>query len=100
MQFPLGPATASIKFVAILGDLLHKQDLYIGTQTYEVSTTCHFANCEQAGYLINFHPQLIPSGPRLNNHSLGTIFEYQYYTNLTFRFAYQWDFPDLFCYCI
>lgn len=101
MQAPFIPVLSSIQFPAILGDLLHKQDLYIGTQSFEVSTTCHFANCEQANYLRTYQASLIPPGVHWNNHSLGTYFEYQYFSNLSFRFDYQRDFAfeSLTCVC-
>lgn len=101
MQVPIAPILSTIQFPAILGDLLHKQDLYIGTQSFGVSTTCHFANCEQANYLLTYHLDLIPAGVHWNNHSLGTYFEYQYFSNLSFRFDYQRDFAfeDIVCVC-
>lgn len=100
-QFLLAPTLGSIQFSAILGDLQHKQDLYLGTASFKLSTTCHFSNCEQAGYLLTRHPWLI-AREGLNNHSLGTIFEHHYYSNLTFRFAYLQDFSciPLTCLCV
>jgi hypothetical protein len=99
MQLPLSLPLASLQFSAILGDLQQKQDLYVRTQSFEVSTTCHFSNCNQAGYLLVNHPHLIPSGNPWSNHSLGTFFEFHYYSNLTFRFSYLTDFPLLSCLC-
>jgi len=88
----------SIQFAALLGDLQHKQDLYVATQDFSTTTTCFFANCEQAAWLLSFAPSLIPPGD-YNNHSLGTFFEFFYYSNLTFRFAYLDSFPQLHCQC-
>lgn len=99
MQIPLLLPLSALQFPAILGDLQHKQDLYLQTQSFEVSTTCHFSNCNQAGYIVTHHPHLIPSGNPWSNHSLGTFFEYFYYSNLTFRFSYLSDFSSLHCAC-
>jgi len=88
MQLPLLDITLhTIQFAAILGDLTHKQDLYIREQNFLPSTTCAFSNCNQAHFLLTYEPGLVPPG-NWNNHSIGTFFEYFYYSNLTFRFCY------------
>jgi len=86
----------SIQFSAILGDLTHKQDVYLFRQDFSHNTTCLFANSEQASFVHLFHPDLIPPG-NWNNHSIGTFFEHFYYSNLTFRFSYLSTLPTLFC---
>jgi hypothetical protein len=88
---------ATIQFSAILGDLSHKQDLYLLTQSFGISTSCHFSNTNQAGYLLTRTVSLIPIGHQWNNHSLGTFFEHFYYSNLSFRLNYLSDFPALSC---
>nr|QYF50207.1 MAG: hypothetical protein [Sichuan deltaflexi-like virus 2] len=99
MQLPLLDLTLhSIQFAAILGDLTHKTDVYLSTQSFAPNVTCLFANCEQAGYLFNYHPTLIPPG-NWNNHSIGTFFEFFYYSNLTFRLSYLNTLPSLDCHC-
>jgi len=89
---------STIQFAAILGDLSHKQDIYLQLQSFSPNVTCLFANCEQASWLLINAPQLIPSG-QYNNHSLGTFFEYYYYSNLTFRFQFLATLPTLICVC-
>jgi hypothetical protein len=86
----------TLKFTAILGDLVHKQDVYLLRQDYLQSTTCLFANREQASFLVSHHFNLVPPG-NWSPHSLGTFFEYFYYTNLTFRFSYLALLPQLSC---
>jgi len=87
----------TIQFAAILGDLQHKQDVYISTQSFTPQVTCLFSNCAQAIFLEKHAPFLIPPGD-WNTHSLGTFFEYYYYSNLTFRFSYLALLPfDLSC---
>jgi hypothetical protein len=49
--------------------------------------------------LLTIHPDLVPSDHPWSNHSLGTFFEFHYYSNLTFRFSYLTDFPSLICLC-
>lgn len=97
MQLPLLDITLhSIQFAAILGDLSHKTDVYLREQNFLSNTTCAFANCNQAHYLLVRAPELIPDG-NWNNHSLGTFFKYFYYSNLTFRLSYL-TYP-LLCVC-
>jgi len=83
----------ALQFTAILGDLQHKSDLYVRYQDYSVRVSCRFANCEQAGYITDTHPEMIPPG-HWSIHSLGTFFEYYYYSNLTFRFEYMSAPPE------
>jgi len=98
MQIPiLGLTLHSIQFAAILGDLDHKRDIYLKYQDFSPNVTCLFSNCEQAAYLTSHAPHLIPSG-NWNQHSLGTFFEYYYYSNLSFRFDFL-SFHSLPCTC-
>lgn len=99
MQLPIaGLSLHSIQFAAILGDLSHKTEVYLARQSYSTYTTCLFANCEQAGYLLSSSFQLPPGS--YNNHSLGTFFVFFHYSNLTFRFDYLAQLPSLSCYCV
>lgn len=99
MQLPIANLPLrSIQFAAILGDLSHKSDTYLARQDFSPSTSCLFANCEQAHYLYHNTPDLLPPG-HWNNHSLGTFFEYFYYSNLTFRLDYLSSLPTLVCVC-
>lgn len=98
MQIPLtlDLTLRSIQFAAILGDLVHKTDVYLQRQDYHSNTTCHFSNSAQAHYLVSTNPSLVPSG-HWSNHSLGTFFEYYYYSNLSFRLEYLSHLPFLTC---
>jgi hypothetical protein len=97
MQIPISGITLhSIQFAAILGDLSHKTGCYLQLQDFSTNTTCLFANVEQAHWISSRHPALIPPGD-WNTHSLGTFFEYFYYTNLTFRLDYIVSLPSLTC---
>lgn len=97
MQFAILDLTLhSIQFAAILGDLIHKSDVYLARQNFNTTTTCLFSNAEQAHFITAAHPELIPTG-NWNNHSLGTFFEFFYYSNLTFRFDYLSALPILSC---
>jgi len=78
---------AAIQFSAILGDLLHKQDLYVKFGDFSIETTCHFANYQQACYLHQRVSGLVPPGHH-SVHSLGTYFEHYYYSNISFRIDY------------
>nr|QQG34634.1 HP3 [Agave tequilana deltaflexivirus 1] len=99
MQLPitlLGLTLHDLQFPAILGDLLHKQDLYLATGTFAATTTCAFSNCNQAHFISTHHADLIPPG-HWGNHSLGTFFEYYYYSNLSFRLSYPASSPICVC---
>lgn len=99
MQLVLTDLTLrSIQFAAILGDLSHRTDTYLARQDFSSNVSCLFANCEQARFLCDSAPALIPPG-NWNEHSLGTFFEYFYYSNLTFRFSYLRELPTLACVC-
>jgi hypothetical protein len=99
MQFVLTAASQFLQFTAILGDLQHKHDLFVLSQSFDNSVSCHFSSCNQAGYVLEYTPWLVPSQPPLNNHSISTLFEAQYYSNLSFKFGYLSTFPHLLCYC-
>jgi len=86
----------AIQFAAIIGDLDHKKDVYLLQKSFDQRVTCLFSNCEQGWYLTAHEPSLIPPG-NWNEHSLGTFFEYFYFSNLTFRFDYLESVPHLFC---
>jgi len=89
----------SIQFAAILGDLSHKSDVYLSRQSFQVDATCLFSNCNQAHYFLTRTPELLPPG-YYNNHSIGTFFEFFYYSNLTFRLDYLAALPALTCVCV
>jgi hypothetical protein len=97
MQFPTTAITLhSIQFAALLGDLQHKTDVYIARQSFDKTVSCLFSNYEQGKYLLDNHPSLVPSG-HWSDHSLGTFFEYYYYSNLTFRLDYLHAQSELVC---
>lgn len=75
------------QFTAILGDLTHKQDLYLAFGDFGPSVECYFSNSHQASWLIQHAPALLPPGHH-SEHFLGTVFEFQYYSNLSLRLDY------------
>nr|QYF50215.1 MAG: hypothetical protein 1 [Xinjiang sediment deltaflexi-like virus 2] len=96
MQISFETSLHTLQFAAILGDLQHKQDLYLREQNFLPSTTCAFSNCNQAHYFLTSTPSLLPPG-NWNNYSIGTFFEFHYYSNLTFRLDYLRT--SLLCVC-
>jgi len=77
---------------AILGDLQHKTDVYIYFNSYDSDVTWRFSNEAQGSYLKRFERDLVPPpaqpGQPPSDHTLGTIFEYHYYTSPGFRSRY------------
>jgi hypothetical protein len=80
------------KFTAILGDLQHKQDVYLTCLNYGPKTEHYFTNEHQATWLREKYPGLVPEpaqpGQTPSEHSVATVFEYNYYTNLKFKLCY------------
>jgi hypothetical protein len=97
MQIPLLAAAQLFQFTAILGDLQHKTDLYLATQSFDPAVSCRFSALEQVRYIIIRHPHLVAACPNCNNHTLSSWFEFSYYSNLTFRFDYLSHFVDFSC---
>jgi hypothetical protein len=77
-----------IQLTALLGDLSHKIFVYESTQSFNSSVTCLFANSFQAFYLLEFESWLVPDS-QVSNHTLGTLFEFQYQVNTSFRYWYS-----------
>jgi hypothetical protein len=81
------------KFTAVLGDLHHKEDVYVffGSASEPIVLRL-LTNLEQANYLRRRRPDLVPKpqpgNPPYNDHNLGTIFEYHYYTSPVFKRQY------------
>jgi len=80
------------KFAAILGDLKHKEDVYLACLNYGPSTELYFTNEHQAQWLRDNYSSLVPPpsqpGHNPSDHTLATVFEYNYYTNLAFKICY------------
>nr|QYF50158.1 MAG: hypothetical protein [Guangxi alphaflexi-like virus] len=83
----LSAADAKRQFSAILGDLEHKLDVYDLFKTFGPSVDHFFSNASQAKYLQIQKPELIPR-PGLSDHTLGTIFEDHYHSDIVFRSQY------------
>jgi len=85
--------TAAYKFTAVLGDLRHKETIYLRFGSASLTVVRRLlTNSEQAAYLKIRHPDLVPTpGPGEqppSDHTLGTIFEYNYYTDPAFVKVY------------
>lgn len=80
------------QFSAILGDLLHKQDVYLLFGDFGSGPEAYFSNHSQASFLRTHFPELVPppGSPDQppSDHTLGTVFEYHYYTHLGFKLHY------------
>jgi hypothetical protein len=82
------------KFTAAIGDLDHKKFVYqfFGSTSDKVVRDL-ITNRNQALYLQKFNPGLIPlldePGTKLNDHSMGTVFEYRYATDKRFVTEYM-----------
>lgn len=81
------------QFTAILGDLLHKQDCYLLYGDYGKSIEDFFTNEHQAKFLRSYFPKLVPEpaqpGQEPSDHTLGTVFEFHYFSDLHFRLIYR-----------
>jgi hypothetical protein len=78
-------------YLAILGDLQHKIDVYISFGTFGPAPEAYLTNSSQADYLRDHRPDLIPPGTPTqppSDHSLGTIFEISYFQDPVFRHSY------------
>jgi len=95
------------QFTAILGDLAHKQDLYLAAGDFGPRIERYWTAKEQSAYLRAYHPDLVPpknpNGTDPSEHSVSTAFEFFYYTTPSLRVRYlRWirhsfpsDFPGL-----
>jgi len=86
-SLPHPTADHEVQFVAVLGDLTHKLDVYNIVGAFDRSAEKYFENHHQAQYLRNYEPGHIPSG-QSSDKSLGTAFEFAYYREPTFQFNY------------
>jgi hypothetical protein len=85
------------KITAFLGDLLHKKGVVEHFQQLDAVVSTYFSNSHQAWYILTARPDLVPppeSGNPPSIHTLGTIFEYHYETEVNFRFQYMNWLPD------
>jgi hypothetical protein len=83
----------SYKFSAILGDLQHKIDVYLLCSNFGSVPESFFSNSSQAHYLRTHCAHLVPPpeqpGQVPSDHTLGTVFEFHYYSDLRFRLDYR-----------
>jgi len=88
----LSSSDRNVQFTAILGDLKHKNDVYIELQDFGPRVDGYFSNKSQGLFLKRHFPDLVPPpaspGQPPSDHTLGTIFEFHYYTDLEFRLFY------------
>lgn len=82
------------QFAALLGDLQHRFDVHTHLADFGPAVVPLFSNSVQAQWLCQHTPEHCPSGE--NNHSLGTHFEFQYYSNLTFTLLYLSWLDDVY----
>lgn len=82
----------SYRFAAYLGDLEHKKDVALHFGVVNPETQVYLSNAHQAEWLRVQFPHLVPPPAQPDqipsDHTLGTIFEYQYQCNPSFRVAY------------
>lgn len=85
------------QFTAILGDLKHKNDVYILFGDFGSVPEAYFPNSAQAAYLRKFRPDLIDEDipGRLSDHTVATIFEYCYYVDPNFASDYLKHLNDI-----
>jgi hypothetical protein len=72
---------------AFVGDLRHKEDLFLRCNLSVPKIAPFITNSHQANYITLTHPDLI-CDPSWNNHSLGTVFEAFYLSSPAFRSGY------------
>jgi len=86
------PERRTYQFAAILGDLLHKQDCYLAFGDYGSVVEPYFTNESQAAWLRTNFSSLVPPpaqpGQDPSDHTLGTVFEFHYFSDLHFRVTY------------
>lgn len=75
---------------ANLGDTRHRHDLVELFNSIQAAEP-YITNASQAQYLRTRYPALVPppqNGVPANDHTLGTVFEYQYECYIEFRARY------------
>jgi hypothetical protein len=81
-----------VQYTAILGDLQHKQDVYLVFGTFGLRVERFFSRSHQASYLRQHHPSLVPpghpNGTPPSEHTVSTAFEYYYYSRAYVRTQY------------
>jgi len=91
----------SYQFAAILGDLEHKRDVYLAVHDFGQVPEQYFTNSHQARWLRSFRSDLVPPpaspGQPPSDHTLGTVFEFHYYSDISFRLLYLSTFQSFEC---
>jgi len=81
-----------LRLSAFDGDLRHKVDLRsMGFQPSDSDYQLLVMNSSQSVYLQKFHPDLVPksgNGTPISDHSIATVFEHHYFTDIVFRSKY------------
>jgi len=85
-------------WLAILGDLHHKEDVYTHFHSYGQDINFWLSTEHQAQYLEQHHPELLPprepNGTPPSKRRLAQVFEVQYQINLAFRHKYVRHLPS------
>lgn len=78
-----------IKVLAALGDAKHRLDVVTRTWSITNDTLDNFVTAKsQAKYVKRFYPELLPPG-NPNEHSISTVFEFNYESSDSFRSNYM-----------
>jgi len=89
--------TKENQFIAVLGDLKHKTDVYRHFATLGLIVDTYFRNSHQAWYILEHWSKLAPEPSQVNQrpsaHTLGTIFEHAYETDPFFALSYLRTLP-------
>lgn len=80
------------QFIAIFGDLRHKNDIYTICGDFGPAVDKFFSAPHQADYLRLHEPHLVPpnnpNGTPPNDHTVSTAFEFHYEQSPLFRSSY------------
>jgi hypothetical protein len=79
--------TRIVQFAALLGDLQHRQDVHLHFGDFGPDFVPFFSSANQTAF-VQLHYSNLICDPSWNNHTISTVFEYLYYSKLTFRLYY------------
>jgi len=92
----------SVKFKAVLGDLKHKEDVYIKFNTVsDPKILALLSNKSQAEWLRKHEPGLVPpgnpNGQPPSDHNVATVFEFCYLSEPAFRHHVLSSYDHHYC---
>lgn len=93
--------TSDKQLGAFFGDLDHKREIVNKYQRVGNEVQSFYDNRHQAWYVKKFFPDLVikvPNSLPPSDKTVGTIFEYNFHTNISFRFAYLRWLPPVLAY--